>query len=197
MKEGILPFIFTFITNNIGEYSSLYFYSALFQGNAALITLSAMFVIYKSQSLENKFAKIEEMLLAYFKRSFNLVMNYKDIWSLENYDEKLFGHLDGGTINNIKETIQGVHWKARFVELRLIQRDINKLWVEASPALKGIFYALILSIVLLPFSNLLHKHIYLELLLFILIIILEVISIKNLYIFIRKQLTGNVISDEY
>lgn len=189
MNEGILSSIFTFITNNLGEYASLYFYSALFQGNAALITLSAMFVIYKSQSLENKFSKIEEKLLVYLKKSFNLNINYRDIWAFENYDETMFGHLDGGTKQKIKETTEGPHWKERFTELKKLQTHIDELWGEARPSLIGIFCTLILSVILLPFSNLIHKNAFFETLLFILIIVLEVISIRNLYFFIRKQLT--------
>lgn len=184
----IIPFVSSL---NLGEYASLYFYSALFQGNAALITLSAMFVIYKSQSLENKFLKIEGMLLDYFKKSFNLNINYRDIWALENYDENIFGHLDGGTKQKIKETMEGDHWRTRFAELKTLRKNINNLWEQAYPSLIGIFSALILSIVLLPFSSLIHKNYSFELLLFISVITLEVISIKNLYTFIRKQLKND------
>lgn len=188
MEHGLLPLLFTFVTNNVGNYASLYFYSALFQGNAALITLSAMFVIYKSQSLENEFMKKEEMLVSYFKSSFNVALNYGTIWAFENYIEGMFPSQDGGTKEKIKKLIESDHWKTRFTEMRNVKNEIEGLWKAAAPSLIGIFSALVLSIILLPFSDSIHKNGNFEISIFILVIILEVYSIRKLYLFIKKQL---------
>ena len=45
---------------NLGDYASFYFFSALFQGNSALLALSAMFIIYTRQSIENNIFKLEK-----------------------------------------------------------------------------------------------------------------------------------------
>ena len=166
MEQGILPFLLEYAAENVGDYASLYFYSALFQGNAALVTLSAMFVIYKSQSLESEFIKKEEMLISYFKSVLNKALNYGTIWALENYIEDMFKDLDGGTKDKIKKIIESNHWKTRFSEMRNIKNDVDNLWKEAAPSLIGIFSAVILSIILLPFSDLIHKNRSLELLFF-------------------------------
>jgi hypothetical protein len=49
----------------LGEYTGLYFYSSVFQGNMALLALVGVFAIYKLQQIHNNIAEIKKFVIQY------------------------------------------------------------------------------------------------------------------------------------
>jgi hypothetical protein len=173
---------------SFSEYASFYFYSALFQGNAALITFTAMFVIFKRQTLDNKFYQITKIIVDYFKSVTRANVNYGDIFSLKFLSNESIKHLEKSSQERIKELRKSDDWKSRFVELEQINNHKNSLWKNAFPPIFSMLIILIISIILLPFSYNIHQSIIMELFLVMMSISLEIISLLLLFNFIKKTI---------
>jgi len=175
-------------TLNINEFASFYFYSALLQANAALVTLTAMFIIAKRQFLDNNFNNIEKIIIDYFKSSHGININYGDIFTLESPPKDFYEKIAVGKRKPILEMMETHAWKARFTELKKIKDQRDELWKNAFPAITFMFAVLFISVILLPFSSLIHEILFLELLLFFIVILSEITSLILLFIFLRKAI---------
>lgn len=170
----------------ISDSTSLYFYSAFLQGNAALIGLIAIFLVYKKQYLDSSFEKLEQIIINYINGTFGIVLCYKNIFEIEKYEENTFqGCTKKEQIKTFTETST---WKKRFEELKKIDEERKTLWEKASLPIKLIFIILGASIISLPLSDIIHTNIYIEIGLFIIFTISEIYTLILLFIFIKNQL---------
>lgn len=170
----------------IGDYVSLYFYSSIFQGNAALITLSAMFVIYKKQILGNEIYRLEKVIVNYVQRGYGVSFSYNNICELENISEDLIKNLDEKTRKKLVELGGGAGWQARFNELKKVISERDLIWYDAFLPMRGLILVLIGSSILLILTTWLHTNVKIEFLALDIILVFEVINLFNLFNFIKK-----------
>ncbi|KKP38452.1 MAG: hypothetical protein UR28_C0016G0005 [Candidatus Peregrinibacteria bacterium GW2011_GWF2_33_10] len=172
----------------ISSSTSLYFYSAFLQGNAALIGLIAIFIVYKKQYLDASFNNLEKIIINFLSERCGIAILYKNIFEYENYNEKFFQVREEAKIS-IKESMNSHVWHNIFDELKKINNQRETLWEKASLTIKLIFIILSASIISLPLSDLIHLNIYLEIMLFIIFVIAESYTLRLLFIFIKNQLS--------
>ena len=191
MISQILNSIYTVTTQfpNLGEYASLYFYSSLFQGNASLIAVTAMYIIYKRQDLNATFDRKANAAVDYLSKTTNTSWNYGNIYEFEAYavDEEVYKNFDENTKSKLKSTMAHDAWKARFKELRGLDEERCNLWLNAKQSIFLIACILAVSILMLPFSELIHKSSLLECVLFLLLIACEFFALYNLYKFVSTN----------
>lgn len=179
--------IIDIIIQGIGEDASLIFYSTLFIGNAALVTLSAMFVIYKKQGFDFSFTRIERIIVDYLTSVCKISINYGSIHELEVFKEEMCKGLDDGIKTKFQEVAGSTQWKSRFEELKKLRNEYNVFINGAARPMGSMFTLLILSIVLLPFSGTIHHYPYVEFSLFVVLLLLQVVSLLTLFSFLKKR----------
>lgn len=170
----------------VGDYVSLYFYSAIFQGNAAMITLSAMLIIYKKQSLENEVFRLENIIINHLKDVYGISGLYKDIDNFEHFPDELIKDLDDGKKTSLLKLKESDAWKKRFVELRSIIQEKNSLWYKAFVPIRGLFLVLVTCASLLIITSWIHIYARMEFLILDIVLCLEVISLFRLFDFMKK-----------
>lgn len=175
-----------YLFGSVGDYVSLYFYSAVLQGNSALITLTAMFIIFKRQILDNRYIQIEKVITEYLSKSANVCVNYSDVLSLEKMSEEMIKNIDESSKKKIKENEESDVWKSRFDELKNINCQKKLLWDFAMPSFIGLFFILIISIIFLSLASYIHSFRIVEIILLSIISSLESISLYYLYRFIKN-----------
>lgn len=175
------------IIESFPEETPLFFYSSLFQGNAALVTLTAMFVIYKKQGFDFALTRIERIIIDYLTNSCKISINYGDIHELEVYKEEMCKDLDRDIKSKLKELQESTQWRARFKELKDLKKEFGIFIQEAIRPMVNIFILLIVSIFILPFSGLIHEFPYIELILYIIFLVFQGISLIALFSFIKKR----------
>lgn len=173
---------------NFSSSTSLYFYSALLQGNAALIALVAVFLIYRKQYLDSSFDKIEKMLVNYLAKKVNVVLNYGSIFYFEVYSEAQWLGVDESAKESAKSVMTHNSWASRFGELKYIEKTRKDLWNNASGSIVSIFSILIASVFMLPLSDLVHSFFWVESTSFLLFVIVEILTLVALFRFIKGQL---------
>ncbi len=161
--------ILYFLQSGIGTSTSLYFYSAFFQGNAALIALTATFTFFRHQGLREEFRRKENILIGIY-RAQNLALNYDDILTVA------MPALDEPNI---------AAWNARKEELVVLVDAIDRLWRNFFRFFSVILLFLFLSIMVLPFSDSIHKNLSLEFWFFVSFILFQAIILYLLFIFCK------------
>ena len=161
--------ILNFLQSGIGASTSLYFYSAFFQGNAALIALTATFTFFRHQGLREEFRRKENILIGIYKAQ-NLTLNYDDILTIP--------------VPALDEPNTAA-WNARKKELVELVDVIDRLWRNFFRFFSVILLFLFLSIVVLPFSDSIHKNLSLEFWFFVSFILFQAIILCLLFIFCK------------
>lgn len=161
--------ILNFLQSGIGASTSLYFYSAFFQGNAALIALTATFTFFRHQGLREEFRRKEDILIGIYKAQ-NLTLNYSDILTIP-----------APTLDEPNTAA----WNARKKELMELVDAIDRLWRNFFRFFSTILLFLFLSIVVLPFSDSIHKNLSLEFWFFVLFILFQAIILYLLFRFCK------------
>lgn len=75
-------------------YVGLYFYSAVFQGNMALLALLGVFAIFRIQVIENRLSNLEAQLSQFIKDYIDRLMRGSD------------EHLDFTDMNKLRESVE-------------------------------------------------------------------------------------------
>jgi len=179
--------IIDLIIQGIGEDASLIFYSSLFVGNAALVTLTAMFVIYKKQGFDFAFTRIERIIVDYLTSACKISINYGSIHELEIFREEMCKGLDDGIKYKLQEVTGSTQWKKRFEELKNLRNEYNIFISDAGRPMVIMFTLLLISVILLPFSGAIHHYLYLEFSLFVAVLLLQVVSLLTLFSFLKKR----------
>ncbi|OGJ51555.1 hypothetical protein A2335_03720 [Candidatus Peregrinibacteria bacterium RIFOXYB2_FULL_32_7] len=173
----------------ISSSTSLYFYSAFLQGNAALIGLIAIFIVYKKQYLDSSFDRLEKIIINYIHKAIGITLNYGNIFEIETYNINIYKDINNENKIKIEATTKEQAWIKRFSELKNIDNQRKTLWKTASLPIKLIFIILGASVISLPLSDFIHLNIYLEIILFIIFTISEICTLKLLFVFIKNQLS--------
>jgi|GEM_PF-6503271 hypothetical protein len=158
-----------FLQAGIGASTSLYFYSAFFEGNAALIALTTTFTFFRHLGLREEFRRKENILIGIYKAQ-NLILNYDDILTIPmpKLDEP-----------------NTAAWNARKKELVELVDAIDRLWRNFFRFFTVMLLFLFLSIMVLPFSDSIHRILSLEFWLFVLFILFQAIILYLLFIFCK------------
>jgi len=170
----------------VGDYVSLYFYSAIFQGNAALITLSAMFIIYKKQALENEIFKLENVVMCHLKDVYGVSALYSDVCNFENFPDELINDLKDDKKTELSKLKESPAWKKRFEELKVIKSEKDSIWRNAFVPIRGLFLVLMSCALLLILVTLIHSNIKIEFLLLDVVLCAEIVSLFSLFDFMKK-----------
>jgi len=192
---------------NIGDYTGLYFYSAVFQGNMALLALVGVFVVFKLQQLTSGLEANRQNLLHYVQlvhtspKIFKLVTN--NIYNLE----ALPGLVEEIILkmNAIKpNTIEHFHFKDFFKDFTFNQSvKINHILLELNKNVKrrmifpiiSTLCVILISLIFLPLANYIHSWNSLcERVCIVMTIYANYISLFANVRFIF-QITGKIISD--
>ncbi len=160
--------ILHFLQSGIGASTSLYFYSAFFQGNAALIALTATFTFFRYQGLRDEYRRIEGIQINH-PRSVNLTYSYDDISTLE-------------APTQLDEPNKQA-WNSRRQKFTELTDAIDRLWRNFFRFFSAILVFLFLSIIVLPFSDSIHKNLSLEFWFFISFISFQAIILWLLFKF--------------
>lgn len=169
------------------DSTSLYFYSALLQGNAALVALVAMFLVYQKQHLDSEFDRLESIIIDYLCKTANVIVNYGNIFKFEKYSEDICKDLDEGSKVKLKNTLGHSSWAARFEELKNVDSRRNTLWSGALPSIRLIFIILGASVIMLPLSDQIHGFVRLEAVSFVVYVMAEIFALVSLFKFIKGQ----------
>ncbi|MFA5994134.1 MAG: hypothetical protein WC823_04190 [Parcubacteria group bacterium] len=172
---------------SFSEATSLYFYSALLQGNAALITLVAMFLVYRKQYLDAIFDNLEKRTIDYLSKIANVATNYSDIFHFEKFNNELCKDLDSTSKEKFKNVTEHSSWIARFDELRDANKKRGELWQNAVMPIRLVFIILGASVIMLPLSDQIHVSAWLESLSFLVYVSSEIITLRLLFKFIKGQ----------
>lgn len=158
------------------EYIGLYFYSAVFQGNMALIALLGVFVVFKRQELTSEIQGRDNAIVTFCQNYLDLVLSeskhvpitYSNVDTLPN------DLIEMSKNQNLNETIRdrakALHdhpeFTARISERKvLIEKRSGIVTLMASPFI-WILSIIVASLVLLPIVHSIHtKTPLLELLL--------------------------------
>ncbi|MBN1352601.1 hypothetical protein JXJ21_24650 [candidate division KSB1 bacterium] len=179
-----------------GENTGLYFFSAVFQGNMALLALIGVFIVFKIQQLNSSISQINDLIIRFVKDtlSFGLQPGYyfplkceiingvPDIYTaLSNIKENdpLFGKRKKLEEDN---GLKKIYEESKFLNAqKAICKARSKLpilWTIAT---------ICFSIVCLPMVNTIHsKIIFLEISLVLIGIILNTITLISNYSFIKS-----------
>jgi hypothetical protein len=196
--------MFCFLTKILTNPSiSLYFYSAVFQGNMAILALSAVFVVFYLQELSGLIAKEEDLIISYVNdyiknqctyphktfsiyRKFvrahaNNILKLLKKYSIEtSYDNKEKFQVFIKACNEliIDRTLIKYH-----SDLKVIIRKKKKVIEKLETPFYWILSVLIISIFLLPLSYCIHNIRIHNIPFFVLILIIFVVylNIRALY----------------
>lgn len=169
------------------DSTSLYFYSALLQGNAALVALVAMFLVYQKQHLDSEFDRIEKIIINHLQSTAKISVNFGDIFEFEKYDEKYCQNLSDEAKTKYKKILENSSWVARFEELKNVDSQRKTLWSSALPPIRLIFIILGASVIMLPLSDQIHGFVILEAISFIVYVLAEIYALCSLFKFIKGQ----------
>lgn len=169
------------------DSTSLYFYSAILQGNAALVTLVAMFLVYRKQYLDSVFDRIEKIMINHLQSTVKISVNFGDIFAFEKYDEKYCQNLSDETKTKLKKVLENSSWVARFEELKSVDIQRKTLWSSALPPIRLIFIILGASVIMLPLSDQIHGFARMEALSFVVYVLAELFTLGLLFRFTKGQ----------
>jgi len=123
--------------NGIGE-TLRYFYSAVFQGFAAIITLGSMYYLYYKQNLTNELNIINEKIRADYNNHLDEIFEKQEKKFLEE------------RINSRPQvdTDFGLNKNKNYLErIKFINKKVNEIEIEIPKLLKQTIYILILSLI--------------------------------------------------
>jgi hypothetical protein len=180
------------------EYIGLYFYSAIFQGNMALLALLAVFVVFKRQELSSELQSKESALISFVQNSLDgsqvpgrpYPLSFANVTELKSIVKELS---DEKYSSNISAVARGLLIEPAFTK-RFTERDsiINKraqLFSAMNPAFNWILSTIIVSLVLLPFAHFIHyKLSSFELFFILCVIVLNTGALLVIKIYIAKAL---------
>ena len=157
----------------ISDTVGLYFFSAVFQGNMALIALSGVFTIFKVQQLNNEIQNIENIVKSYVRNSFSSsydhsrlmqepALNYKDISELPNKLEELYEKEKSNRSGIAKKAKEIKNDKENFIpRLKEYEELIQNKYAITSRMKKPFMLTLLvilLAIIFLPSVYFLHNN---------------------------------------
>jgi hypothetical protein len=181
------------------EYVSLYFFSAVFQGNMALLALLGVFVVFKRQELTSEIQGKDAAIVSYVQNYLDLIVsqskhvaiNYPNVEALPNI---ILNMSNDQTLNNtIRARCKALHedsnFNARFTERSVLVEKRRTVASSMVEPFGWILFIIIASLALLPFVHSIHtKTPWLELALIIATITLNIWALYRTTKFAFKML---------
>jgi len=175
---------------DFGDYASLYFYSALFQGNMALLGLGGVFVVYRLQVLSNQIASWDSEMVRIANGIFDDVLPEVvsnaliDVRTLVPNLKRYLEHDDPMQVKNIIAPNIRVLLKDPRLNQLIFVREENSKYQESirekyRPPFLLILIPTFLALLLIPLSSYIHHGIspWLETTLFILAATIEGVAL--------------------
>jgi len=152
------------------DSTSLYFYSAVFQGNMALLALVGVFVIFKLQQISSAIQEKDKIIIEYIQNSFRVLVqegkhlpsipiNYKDTGDLKNVLSNIIqGNRFNEDIRNKANELlnEDADLDQRFNERDNLQNSKKSVINRIIAPFIMTFFVITLSLILLPLSNTIH-----------------------------------------
>lgn len=183
------------------DYIGLYFYSAVFQGNMALLAFLGVFVVFKRQELMSELQGKDASIITFVQNYFDLTLpagkhiaiSYRSIEDLPDVILKMSekGKYDSSIQSRAKALHGDPNFNARYDERNQIiikRRDVLNYLINPFVWILSIVIA---SLIILPIIHSIHTNLpYIELLLIVLTIIANVIAL-----FVTKYYVWKVLKD--
>ena len=173
-------------SSSVGDYVSLYFYSAVFQGNAALITLSSMFVIYKKQILNDEIARLENIIANHLKDVYGVSGLYKDVLCFKGFPDKLIKDLDVVKKASLVKLRDNDAWKSRFKDFEEIIEERELIWKKAFKPVKYLLLVAMVCSLLLISVTAIQNNAEIEFLILDVVFCFETLGLLSLINFIKE-----------
>ena len=148
------------------EYVGLYFFSALFQGNMALLALLGVFAVFKRQEITSELQGVDNAIVAsvQFYLDWGVVpgqhvaISYGSVADIPNIIKDMS---EGkGYPPNVQARAQPLHndtnFRARFIERNALIERRRTILSKMAPAFGGILSIIIGSLLILPFVHAIH-----------------------------------------
>jgi hypothetical protein len=180
-----------------GESTGLYFYSAVFQGNMALLALVGVFVVFKLQYISWRKQALEEIITFYYNaahESANVPIVHDKPRSIEEMEQKehelKITNPNSATRPHEISTllIYLDRLKPKFDERRML---ISKITEFIAQFYRPFFWTLTvigLSLILLIFAHAIHNCVMLEIVFFVVTILTNIFSLFYIGKFVLRAL---------
>ena len=176
--------------NILGSNTGLYFYSAVFQGNMALLALVGVFVVFKLQIISGSLQMKDTEIMELIKQSFlthggqpipeEIRSGFRDMQSLRmtiqsNLDDPNYRP----SYRYVVESVQAnSSFKYMFAEREPIAERQRRLVHETGPPFISILVVIICSLVLLPFADFIHETLpHIELYLILMVVTTNIVAL--------------------
>jgi hypothetical protein len=158
---------------NVFDYIGLYFFSAVFQGNMALLALLGVFMVFKQQVITTDLREQENEIIAFLQKYceiytstsrppgsllFLLPFSYKRVEDIPNIMKEMASRKDQSWLTGLANgLLQNDEYKYRFENLEEISRKSKNIINHLKRPFISFLIVIILSLVLLPLIPLIHK----------------------------------------
>lgn len=148
------------------DTTGLYFYSAIFQGNMALLGLVGVFAVFIAQQLESQIVEVESNIRAFVDRFTEMKgqgRNFPTYWhSVSDYDMVLQNVLSSPEYDDdakrcAQELLNDLSHASIWAIRGLLQLEHDKIIDSIKQPVIWTVIVILLSLVLLPFANLIHQ----------------------------------------
>lgn len=187
------------LDNLFSDSTGLYFYSAVFQGNMALLALLGVFVVYRLQTHQQFVDRSIERAVKYVQSVFRsrfgsnvhfLPLNVEDLRDIVIYVPTQIKDADASIENEIqiiKETFKNDPQYCDFIALASGNKKLARIIITSfRKILLLVVAAILLSLLLLPFSSKIHEaSAWIEALFFLSCIALNAIALLRAVVFIK------------
>jgi hypothetical protein len=146
--------------------TGLYFYSAIFQGNMALLGLVGVFAVFIAQQLESQIVEVENNIRAFVDRFVDqkgLGRNYPTNWhSVSDYDMVLQNVLESPDYNEdakrcAEELINDISHASIWAIRGLLILEHDRIIDSIKKPMIWTVIVIMLSLLLLPFADTIHQ----------------------------------------
>jgi hypothetical protein len=171
------------------NYTSLYFYSAVFQGNAALIAFAAVFIVFKLQLLSQSTHSNQSSIESFARDQYAMNSSHvpEEIRSKFVDVEGLFPEMDRlisdpkygpSNLHVTKSLRRNSTFIALIAEHKLLLSKRDDLISDIRAPFLQLLSVIILSLLILPLSTYVHSlGIYVEACLMIVVIVLNIVAL--------------------
>ena len=170
-----------------GESTGLYFFSAVFQGNMALLALIGVFVVFKIQQLNSLIIQLNDIMVKFVRDNFSVRKGGLPIPFLYKIDEDVVEIFDAlknyiKDHHDAKDTVQSLenneHLNKLYNQGKSYSVQKNKFKTEMKLPIILTLFVIIVSLICLPFIHKIHySWMLLEIYLITITILLNIVAL--------------------
>ncbi len=182
-----------------GDFTGLYFYSTIVQGNMALLGLAALFAVFRLQVLYELRGEANNKIVSFVKEFFFEERGglprwlHAHAWNADELVHALKGFKEGdkeADYQRAQEILADRHFTQLLVEKSFLEMFQKEVTTGLRKPLLLTVSVTAFSLVLLPFSAAIHRlRIFGEGGLFVIVILLNIIALISNFRFVLRSLS--------